>query len=132
MSSIDTPNTHPALKPTGALKSLSAKNTTGAGTGYALGGAFKEFSLQLYRASTGSSGGSTKASVRLQGSLDGNLWYTLGASTIAVTSVAGSLVNRTSTAAVTYVRLSINSFSTSSGSNPDKVKITGLIAAQGV
>lgn len=128
-----TPAVGRVMKPAAALQSLLIQTTTGAGTGYELGGAFSNFAVMLFRGTTGSSGGSTKASVRLQGSLDGTHWFTVGAATLAVTSTAGTMAARNSTIGpVTYARLSINSFTTSAGANPDKNKITGYIAVSGV
>ncbi len=137
MPSVSSPPLTPAIrrttKPAQALPSMTLKSTTGAGTSFDLGGAFSTFGVMLFRGTTGSSGGSTKASVRLQGSLDGTHWFTVGAATLAVSSTAGAMAARASTVGpVTFVRLSINTFTTSAGANPDKNRITGLISVQGV
>lgn len=103
---------------------LLSKNTTGAGTAIPLGGPYTVFSIVVNRATTGTAGGSTKPSWRLQGSIDGTNWLTIGAATRAVSSTAKALSAVTSTAGIAYVRGSINNFSTSSGANPDKVTLT--------
>ena len=127
------PGVRDVQRPAAALKSLVAQASTGAGTGFALGGAFATFGVQLTRATTGAAGGSTKASVKLQGSHDGVHWYTIGAATMALNSTAGSLFARASTAGpVTWARLNINTFTTSAGANPDKVAVTGYITCSGV
>lgn len=125
-------NIMPVLKPSGALQSLVLKASTGAGTAFSLGGAFKEFSIFVVRGATGSSGGSTKANVRLEGSLDGVNYKTLGLSTATNTnSVTGTLARSTNAIAVTSVRLRILSFTTSAGANPDVIPVNGWIAVQG-
>lgn len=124
----------PIHRPPVALTLLDAVNTTGAGSGFGLGMAFTAFSVVAYRATTGTGGGSTKPSYRIQGSLNGfstaAKWFTIGAATRAVTATAGTLTAITSTAAITHVRASINNFSTSGGANPDKVALTVLLAVQ--
>lgn len=131
----NTKGIRPVSKPGHALTLLNAVNTTGAGTAVDLGGAFTNFGLVMFRATTGTSGGSTKPSLRIQGSLNAQStaakWFTIGAATRNPTA-AGTLAALTSTAAVTAIRASINSFTTSGGANPDKVKTTVIVAPYGV
>ena len=97
----------PAWKVVGALKSLSAKGTTGAGTAFDLGGAFKDFAVQC------SIAGSTSATVQLQGSIDGTNYKTLGAN-VTVDSTANNAITRsTNSTPVTHVRLNISALTTS-------------------
>lgn len=122
----------------GPLVLLAAKSTVGAGNTYDLGGAFLNFGLVLFRATTGAAGASTKASVKIEGSLNPQStsakWFTIGAATRNVTTAAGTLAAMASTGgAVTAVRASINSFTTSaSTTNPDGVAVTAIVAPYGV
>jgi len=112
---------------------LSAVNTTGVGNSYSLGRAYTVFGMQMFRATTGTSGGSTKPSIYLEGKVDpssGGLWYTIGAATRNPTKTPGTLATVTSTAPITHIRATIRSFSTSAGSNPDKNKVTVVVAPQ--
>ena len=116
----------------GAMKSLDAKQTTGAGTAFDMGAAYAAFGLNLRRGTTSSTNESSSAAVVLQGSLDGTNYYTLGAS-VTVNSVAGSLTRSTNAIPVQFVRFSITSFTTSAGNSTaggeNKIPITGWIAA---
>ncbi len=111
---------------------FSAQNTTGASAGYGLGGPYTNFGVQAFRATTGTSGGSTKVSYRLQGNLDGSTsWVTIGAATRAITAKSTQATQLTAVAStqgpICFVRASINNFTTSGGANPDKVKFTARI-----
>ena len=122
-------------KPTHSLTLLDAQATTGAGTTFDLGGAFVNFGVVAYRATTGAAGGSTKPSYRLQGSLDnGTKWFTIGAATRTITTAVGTLSAVTSTAAITHIRASINNFTTSNSTAflLDKVATTVIVAPYGV
>ncbi len=117
-------------RPTKAITLLSAINTTGAGGQYGLGGPYANFGILAFRASTGSSGASTKVNYRLEGNIDNStsLWAVLGASTrsITVKSSAAVLTAYASTQGpVTSIRARLKSFTTSaSTTQPDKVKFT--------
>ena len=108
------------------LKSLSLKDTTGAGTDFPIP-VRAGFSVHLVRATTGAAGGSTSASVRLQGSWDGTNWTNISAAVVCNSASAGVVAKSTNTIGVPRVRLSITSFTTSASANPDKVKVTGRI-----
>lgn len=112
---------------TGALTLLSAQATTGASatsTSAGLGGPYTVFSASAFRATTGTGGGSTKPSWKLQGSIDNTRWFTIGAATRTVNSTAGIPAVITSTVGLAWIRASINNFTTSAGLNPDKVALT--------
>ncbi len=118
------------------MQSLTLQATTGAGTTFALGGGFTVFSVFALRAAPGTGGQSTKASIKLQGSVDGVHYFSIGAATMAITSTGGTQFARSSTIGpVTYARLSVNAFTTVAATSkvgPDKVAVTGFIACQGV
>lgn len=110
---------------------LSAQNTTGIGTTFPLGRGYTVFSLVSFRATTGTSGGSTKVSFRLQGKIQNasTNWFTIGAATRNPTSTP-VLATVTSTAPISHIRASINTFTTSGGANPDKIKTTAVVLPQ--
>ena len=111
---------------------LSAQNTTGVGNSFALGRAYTTFGLQMFRATTGTSGGSTKVSIQIQGKIDpssGGAWFTIGAAT-RNPAAAGSLATLTSTAPITHIRALVNTFTTATNTNPDKIKTTVIVAPQ--
>lgn len=121
------------MRPSGPMPSLAQQASTGAGTAFGLGGGFTTFGVFLNRNSTGTAGGSTKASVRFQTSVDGVHFITVGAATMAVNTTAGAFFTRASTQGpMAYARLSINTFTTATNANPDKVAINGFITCQGV
>lgn len=124
----DARNVHirPASKWMQGVTLFSAQNTTGQSASYGLAGPYSNFGVLTFRGATGTSGGSTKVSYRLQGNIDGTTnWVTIGAATRAVTGTARTLSAIASTQGpIAYVRAQINNFTTSAGANPDKVKFT--------
>ena len=118
----------PVMWPIKALKSLDAKNTTGAGTAFTLPHAAKEFTVELNKLATGATKGSTKATVQLQGKAStGSTWFALG-SNLTITTTAGALTRSTNGKAVHYARLSVVSFTTRAGStSPDKNNVTAYV-----
>lgn len=112
----------------GPLPSLNLKNTTGAGTAYSLPGGRRGYTIFSKRASTGASGGSTRASFVFQGSVDGTNWVTIGSTNRLANAVTGSLASTTYAHAMRHVRLSITAFTTAIAStNPDKVAVSAWI-----
>lgn len=105
----------------------STAPSTGAKTVYSLGSAYRTFALQG-GVSTGA--GSTKATVQLQGSLDGSHWKSLGG-TYAATTTWG-VISSTNTKPVSYVRLNINSFSTRGGSTGPDIPLDLTVNIVGV
>jgi len=105
---------------------FSAINTASTSNTYGLGAPYANFGLMAYRASTGTSGGSTKVSYRLEGNIDGTTTFvTIGAATRAITTATKTLAALASTQGpITHVRARINSFTTATNANPDKVKFT--------
>lgn len=120
----------PASKWTKAITLFNAIDTASTSSAIGLGGPYQTFGVMAYRATTGTSGGSTKVSYRLQGNIDNSTsqWVTIGAATRAITaksSQATILTSITSTQGpITSIRARINLFTTSAGANPDKVKFT--------
>lgn len=126
------PSTGPAIpvhvrdgKVVNPLKSLDAKAATGAGTVYQLPGGFATFGIQGKL----STGGSTKAVVRLQGSIDGTNYVNLTAATTWSATSAAS--KSTAAIPVNFVRLNIISFTTRAGTTAaDVATVNGWIAVQ--
>lgn len=117
--------------PRGAMQSLDAKQTTGAGTAFVLPKAFSAFGVQAKRATTSATNESTSGTIVLQGSLDGANYVTLSGNVVA-NSTAAVLARSTSSIPVTYVRLRVSSFTTSAGAATtaeNKIPISAWIAA---
>ena len=96
----------------GALKSLDAQATTGAGTAFNLGACYSAFGIEYLRASaTTASTKSTAAVIQLQGKIGSTKWRNLGA-TITVNSTAGAIARSTNSIPVNQVRINIDSFTT--------------------
>lgn len=121
----------PPTKWTRPVTLIDAQATTGVSSvgPISLGAPTAAFTLFAYRATTSLASASTRVSYRLQGSLDGSVWHTLGAATraIIVRSSAPTLTGVASTAAVCFVRGRINLFTTSNASTlagSDKVAAT--------
>ena len=111
------------------LPSLAAKATTGTGTAFNLPKAASVFGLQVIRATTGASGGSTSATIQLQGSIDGTNYAALGGTIVANTTTGSNIARSTNAIPVNYVRLNINSFTTDGGStHPNYVAVNGYIS----
>lgn len=102
-------------------QSLLGASSTGAGTVIALAMPTDRFSIACTLA------GSTKCSVRLQGSVDGLNWTNLGAAASTYSSTNdGRIDNTTSARLVSHVRLSVVTLTTGATR-----KVTGWIAAKG-
>ena len=87
------------------------------------------FSVQAFV----SGGLSTKASMKFQGSFDGDNWYTIGKSTFiaATTATKTTVTNGTGTARFSHVRVVINSFTTKAGSTAaDTTTVTAWIGVR--
>lgn len=106
----------------GYLTSLNASTANATGTSFDLGAARRVFAAQgkITRASTATS--PTTVTLRLQGSLDGNVWTNLSAAVNATTG--GVIFASTVSVAVTRVRLN----STGKGAGAGAFTVTGLIA----
>lgn len=103
--------------------------TTGTSITYSLGAAFNNMAMQVYIATTGTSGGSTKANYNLLGSLDGVKFVSIGSSARTVTSTGkGAPVATTGLVATAYVRAILKTWTTSAGANPDKNKFSLIVA----
>lgn len=113
----------------GPLKSLDAKNTTGAGSDFRLPHAFREFTVAAFRRTGSATGGSTAITIRLQGSVsNSSKWATLGSTPLTVNSTSLTLFRSTNAAAVDRVRVTVLAFTTVSGStNADKNNVTAWI-----
>lgn len=120
------------------FKSLNAQVTTGGGTALPLPHPIREFTVQLNKlvpsTAHGTTHGSTKAVVRLQGKIStGSTWFNLGAA-INITSSASVLARSTNAKAVAFARLSITSYTTITSSTPtstlplSKNNVTGYIS----
>lgn len=108
-----------ATRRTQAGQSLFAKATTGPGEAIALEQPTDRFSIAC------TIDGSTKCAVRLQGSIDGVNWTSLGSAASTYTSTQdGRIDNSTSSRLVSQVRLLVTTL-------PAGRKVSGWIAAKG-
>lgn len=111
------------------LPLCAAQNTTGTSVTYSLGGAFGSMAMQAYMATTGTSGGSTKVTYNLQGSLDGSKFVSIGSSARTLTTTGkGAPIATTGLTATAYLRVILKSFTTATNTNPDKNKFTLVVA----
>lgn len=102
-------------------QSLFGASSTGAGGSVALPFVTDRFSLQVTLT------GSTKCSVRLQGSLNGSNWMNLTAAASTFTSTQAAIIrNTTSSVLVRLVRLTLVSKSSTSATD-----VNGWIAGKG-
>ena len=121
-----------SLVPGGHL-SLSAKQTTGAGTAFVLPAAYSVFGVEYFRGTTSTSNESTSASIQLQGRLGSTRWHSLGAAiTVNNKSTAPAIARSTNAIPVNEVRFRIVSFTTSAGNSTaggeNKIPITAYIS----
>ncbi len=124
-------SSRPVSKWTKAFTAFTAIDTASTSASIGLGAPYANFGVMAYRATTGTSGGSTKVSWRLQGKIDGSTatpWVTILPATRAVTAKSSQATILTAIAStqgpITQLRARINNFTTATNANPDKVKFT--------